>query len=154
MFQHISTPIPSAPLPVELCSFMRCCVDWFRPASDSSGKQLQLPTNLCRVGQHPFLVPDYKQAHLAHLNIYDLSPKAVLLSYPCTPPEALKPLIAHICRPHCPHRLSSRTPSINTFSHGALSPLPGSVKPHQMCNKLSPTQNLARPRARSSTSYL
>ena len=40
--RHISTPIPSAPLVEELCLFMRC-VDWFRPASGSSGKRLQLP---------------------------------------------------------------------------------------------------------------
>ena len=39
--QHTSTPIPSAPLAEELCPFMRC-VNWFCPASGSSGKRLQL----------------------------------------------------------------------------------------------------------------
>ena len=39
--RHISTPIPSAPLAEELCLFMRY-VDWFRPASGSSRKRLQL----------------------------------------------------------------------------------------------------------------
>ena len=39
--RHTSTPIPSAPLAKKLCLFMRC-VDWFRPASGSSGKRLQL----------------------------------------------------------------------------------------------------------------
>ena len=113
--QHNSTPIPSAPLTVELCSFMSCCVDWFRPASGSSGKRLQLPTSLCRVGQHPFLVPDYGQARLAPLSIFILSPKAVLPTYPCTHSEALKPLITHICQLPCPHRLSSRNPQSTHF---------------------------------------
>ena len=39
--RHTSTPILSPPLTEELCPFM-CCVDWFCPASGSSGKQLQL----------------------------------------------------------------------------------------------------------------
>ena len=104
---HISTPIPYAPPVEELCpSFMRC-VDWFRPASDSLGKRLQLPTSL---PQHPLHSPHYGQTQLAPLSISILSPKVVLLTYPCTTPRALKPLIAHICRHYSPHKLTSQSP--------------------------------------------
>ena len=64
--RHISTPITSAPLVEELCLFMRC-VDWFRPASSSSGKRLRLlyPVHLLRG------IPDQiwtREGSLSHLH--------------------------------------------------------------------------------------
>ena len=45
---HIDTFLrPSLP-----CHTSCLYADWFRPALGSSGEQIQLPTNLCRVGQH------------------------------------------------------------------------------------------------------
>ena len=102
----------------------------FTYASGSSGKRLQLPTSLRRVGQHPLHSPLLRTSSTRSSKHLCLVSKVVLLTYPCTPLEALKPLIVHTCRLHRPHILTSRTsPNQHIFFTGH-SPLSGSVKPH------------------------
>ena len=91
--------------------------DWFRPAKGSSGKRLQLPTSLRRVGQHPSSLSSPRLAtssplsHCAHPGRHALTPKC----------PADTPARTSKARP----RLLTRTPTaydISFYAYAACAP--------------------------------